>query len=148
MAFYSGSNGVLSINGAKAAKVRDWSISASQATLDTTALADTDRTVTSGIRSMSGGCTLFYYADAGGKNDASTLLRKMIKARTTGTEPGVAGASEAVELTLQVADGTTNGKVLKVEALLTSVNMAMSVGEVLSAQVNFDVNGAPLEVTL
>lgn len=148
MAFYSGSHGDLLIDGQRAAKVRGWSITASQASLDTTSLADTDRTVTAGVRSMSGNCSLFYYADSNGKNDASALLRKIIKARTTGNEPGIAADSEVVRLRLLVHDGSAEGKHLTVDAVLTSVAMSMAVGEVLSADVAFDVNGAPIEVAL
>ena len=62
MSFYSGKDGRLLIDGTAAAKVRNWSYQASMQTLETTTLGDTDRTITNGIRSHSGACSLFYYA--------------------------------------------------------------------------------------
>ena len=116
MAYYSGRDGELLIDGVKAGKVRSWSVSASASTLDTTTLEDTDRTVIYGVRSMTGNCSLFYYADnattkAG--NDASVLLNKIIKARTTSTEPGTAADPETVTLRLRISDGTTSGKYIE-----------------------------------
>jgi hypothetical protein len=147
MAFYSGTDGRLLIDGQEAARVRSWSYSATQATLDTTSLADTDRTVTEGIRSHSGSCALWYYADDSG-NDASTLLRKLIKARTVGADEGIAPESERVTLRLKIQDQTIGGKYIEGEAIITSAALAMSVGEVLSADIAFEFNGAPTEVNI
>ena len=80
MAFYSGSQGQLLIDGVAAARVQGWSVSTSLGLLDTTSLEDTDRTSTPGVRSTTGSCTLFYYApDPGeqGRNDASALINKL-----------------------------------------------------------------------
>ena len=147
MSFYSGTDGRLLIDGKEAARVRSWSYSASQSTLDTTSLADTDRTVTEGIRSHSGSCALWYYADPGG-NNASTLLQKLIKARTVGNEAGIAPESERVTLRLKIHDQSTEGKYIEGEAIVTSAAMAMSVGEVLSAEIAFEFNGAPTAVNI
>ena len=151
MAYYSGRDGELLIDGVKAGKVRSWSVSASASTLDTTTLEDTDRTVIYGVRSMTGNCSLFYYADnattkAG--NDASVLLNKIIKARTTSTEPGTAADPETVTLRLRISDGTTSGKYIEGSVLITSVSMSMAVGEVLAAEVSFEFNGAPTGVNI
>lgn len=151
MAYYSGRDGELLIDGVKAGKVRSWSVSASASTLDTTTLEDTDRTVIYGVRSMTGNCSLFYYADnattkAG--NDASVLLNKIIKARTTSTEPGTAADPETVTLRLRISDGTTSGKYIEGSVLITSVSMSMAVGEVLAADVAFEFNGAPTGVNI
>lgn len=149
MAYFSGQQGELWIDGKKAARVQGWEFSTSVATLDTTALGDTDRTVTPGIRSTTGNCTLFYYEEnTGSKGDASTLLSKVIKARIAGEGPGVAGAPETVTLKLRVADGTTAGRYLTGEAVITSASMSMAVGSILSASVAFELNGAPTEVNL
>ena len=61
MAFYSGKDGQLFIDGSQAAKVQSWSFSSSQAVLETTSLEDTDRTIVQGVRSYSGSARLFYY---------------------------------------------------------------------------------------
>ena len=81
MSFYSGSSGYLIYEGMKAAKVQNWQFSNSLSTLDATTLGDVITTVPS--RSLTGGCRLFYYDYKSGatpKNDASTLIRKVIKA--------------------------------------------------------------------
>lgn len=151
MAFYSGSQGHLLIDGRQAARVSNWSFSSNLGLLDTTSLADTDRTSTPGVRNTTGSCTLFYYSPnpgETGRNDASVLLNKLVKSRLAGQEPGQASEAEQVSLRLRVADGTAAGKFLEVQAYLTSVQMQMAVGEVLSAQVSWEATGAPVEVKL
>jgi len=149
MSFYSGTSGELWIDGVRAARVRNWSFSYSVATLDTTSLADTDRTVVSGLRSATGNCSLFYYQETpGSSGDAGTLLRKVVQARTQQGTAGVAPAPENVRLKLQFSDGTVNGRGIEGDCVITSVAMTMAVGEVLSADVAFEFNGAPLGVAL
>jgi len=150
MTFYSGSSGSLLIDGKKAARVRGWQISTSIGMLDTTSLADTDRTVTPGIRNTSGTCEVFYYTtnpQIKESNSASELLNVIIKQRS-GAEPGQAAETTPVTFRLQINDGTTDGKYLEVEAYLTAAQMSMAVGEVLAAQISFDVNGAPVLVNI
>jgi hypothetical protein len=151
MAFYSGSNGQLLIDGKQAGRVSSWSFSSDLAVLDTTSLEDTDRTVTPGVRSTTGSCTLFYYAEDPtnrATNSASGLINKLLKQHTAGTSPGRADEAEAVVLRLRVDDGTTAGKFIEGQVYLTSVQMTMAVGEVLSAQCGFEFNGAPTGVDL
>jgi hypothetical protein len=147
MAYYSGQHGALYINDKQAAKVSSWSFSSNLSTLDTTTLGDTDRTLTAGIRSTTGSCRLFYYAD-GAENDASTLLRELVKARTNADDPGVAAETQEVKLRLTVNDGSVATKYIEGMVLLTSVAMEMSVGTVLSTEVAFEFVGAPTGLTL
>ena len=146
MSFYSGKDGRLLIDGTAAAKVRNWSYQASLQTLETTTLGDRDRTITSGTRSHSGSCSLFYYASPAipSVNSASTLLNKLIKAAVDGQ----GAESEEVTLRLKIDDGSTNGKYIEGECLLTSAQMQMAVGEVLSADISFEFNGAPRELAI
>lgn len=146
MTFYSGQNGRLQINGTNAAKVTNWSIQSSQSPLDCTTLEDTDSTYINGLRNTTGSCRLFYYG-AGSTNSCSVLIKKLMKARSSGGDAGQAAEADNVTFNLQIVDGGTI-KTITVEALLTSVSMEMSVGEVLSADVAFQVNGAPTAVTL
>jgi len=151
MAYFSGVNGSMRINGTKAGRVSQWSISSNIGMLEGTTLGDTDRIPVPGVRSMTGSCVLFYYQSTPGSNagnDASELVRKLIKGRTTGSEPGKAAETDKVTFDLQVDDGSAAGKHLKVDAYLTSAQMQMGVGEVFAAQVSFEVIGAPLEVAL
>ena len=158
MTFYSGQNGRMQIRTSAAgvtpevyktlAKVQNWSISTSMSPLATTTLEDTDQTFISGLRTSTGSCRLFYY-DSGGSsstNDCSTLIKKLMKAQKSGGGPGEADPPENVFFKLQVLGNTT--KTIEVEALLTSVSMTMAVGEVLSADVSFQVNGALDSISL
>lgn len=150
MTFYSGQNGRLQIDGTTAAKVTNWSISSSMSPLSTTTLEDTDQTFVNGLRSTTGSCRLFYYDDTSDTertNSAKTLIDKLIKVRTEGSEPGVAAAPEDVTFRLQVVEGDTTREI-EVDALITSASMAMAVGEVLAADIAFQVNGAPSTVSL
>lgn len=145
--FYSGAQGELYIDGVKAAKVRNWSFSSSLGLLDTTTLGDTDATATPGVRTNTGSCQLFYYAPSavvGENNSASTLINKLLKAGTD----GVAAEAEQVTLRLVVSQG--NGSVSHIQgpAYLTSVSMTCAVGEVFSADVAFQINGAFTEVVM
>ena len=151
--FYSGTQGQLFIDGAKAAKVRKWSLNSSLALLDTTTLGDTDATVTPGIRTNTGNCQLFYYAPADGttgSNSCSVLINKLLKAKTAGAESGQAGEAQSVKLRLAVteSDSSTGAKYIEGDAYLTSVAMSCAVGEVFSADVAFKCNGAWKEVAL
>ena len=145
MAFYSGKDGQLFIDGDKAAKVQSWSFSSSQAVLETTSLEDTDRTVIAGIRSYSGSARLFYYqASAGSGGDVTTLINKCIKAASG----GVADASTAATLKLKIVDGSANGRFITFSTLITGISMNSAVGEVLSADISWESNGAPTEVSI
>lgn len=145
--YFSGQHGKLYINGSKAAAVTDWSINSSMSALTTTTLEETDQTFINGLRTTTGSCSLLYYQD-GNNNSARDLVEKLIKERTTGSTPGIAAGADNVSLQLYINDGTTAGKSITVEALITSAAMQMAVGEVLAAQISFQVNGAPTSVDL
>ena len=153
--FFSGQHGQLFIKTSstattwtKCAKVRSWSLNSNNATLDTTTLEDTDRTIINGIRSTSGSCSLFYYQE-GTANSAAILLNQIIKERTTGTEPGQAAEQTPMMMRLKVDTGVgTVGKYIDLEVYITSASMSMAVSEVLAADISFEVNGAPVDVVL
>ena len=131
MAYFSGVNGQLFIDGQRAAQVVNWTIQSNLGMLDATTLEDTDRVSVPGIRSMTGSCQLFYYQPTSGSNtgnSAATLIDKLIKARTQGSDPGKAAEADLVDLKLVIQDGSTNGRVLDVAAYLTSVMLACTVG--------------------
>jgi len=144
VAFYSGKDGQLLIDGTKAAKVQSWSFSSSQAVLETTSLEDTDRTIVQGVRSYSGSARLFYYqASAGSGGDVTTLINKCIKAAGS-TDMN----STAATLKLKIADGSANGRFITFSTFITGISMNSAVGEVLSADISWESNGAPTEVSI
>ena len=140
--FYSGQDGRLIVNDSTVAKVRSWSFTANQAVLETSSLEDTDRTLIPGIRSVTGSCSLYYYQEtAGGTTDTGTLLSNLITANSgSGGEQG-GGTKSMVKFELKVLDGN-NDRSITFYAYITSLSMTNSVGEVLSADVSFEVNGA------
>lgn len=148
MPFYSGQQGQLIVDGTRVAKVASWSFQTSQAVLETTCLSDTDRTLFPGIRSVSGSCRVYYHqASPGSGGDVSRLLQKCVKTATPGGN-GQAADSSPATLKLLVNDGSSGGRYVEFQCYLTSIAMAMSVGEVLSADVSFEVDGAPTGLVL
>ena len=138
-----------------------------QEVLPTTVLGDTDRTLTSGVRSSSGSCTLFYYnPDASPEDDtgAGRLLKKILKplqlidpnfsnegALKPGKgDTGVRSQKTAFRLqadkslSQQNNNSSSTAKYIWVDAWITSFAMTMAVGEVLSCDVSFEVDGAPM----
>tara|TARA_R100001594_G_scaffold61249_1_gene95382 strand:+ start:64 stop:516 length:453 start_codon:yes stop_codon:yes gene_type:complete len=148
--FYSGKDGQLYLDGSStaAAKVESWSLSATQATLDTTSLGDTDRTLIAGMRSSSGSCSIAYYSDDSGSNEATTLLNKIIKARSSASVPGTAADSATTTFKLGFKDYQDTVKYITVEGVITSANISSSQGEILKADISFEVNGAPTGVSI
>lgn len=145
--FYSGIQGELYIEGQKAAKVRNWSMNTSLSLLDTTTLGDTDTTTVPGIRTNTGSCQIYYYNPTmvvGDNNSASELINKLIKAGTDGVAP----EAEEVVLKLSLTNETGTPTHVECPVYLTSVSMSCAVGEVVSADVAFQVNGAFTRVVL
>ena len=138
--YYSGKDGELYIGSTKAAKVQNWSFSESMATLETTGLGDTDRTLEPGIRSYSGSCRLFYYTSAtGGDSNLNGILTAAVKGSGT--------VSTSVTLKLRLVDGA-NPRDMEFTAYITGVSMTSSVGEVFSADISWEATGAPSTTTL
>jgi hypothetical protein len=155
MTYFSGSDGSLLFHiddsWVKVARATNWTLNSSQSSLDTTSLEDTDRTVIPGVRTTTGNCRIFYYQESIGNNAqnyCSLIINTLIKERTEAIKPGQAAKPDLVKFRMLVADGSTEGKRIDVEAYLTSAALSLAVGEVFSAEVNFDVVGAPLSVTI
>ena len=145
--FYSGQDGKLIVNDVTIAKVRSWSFTANQAVLETSSLADTARTLIPGMRSVTGSCSIYYYRVQGSATDKTTdvgdLLKNIITAEANGGQSG--GIKSTVKFQLRIADGAKEvGKNsdLTFNAYVTSLSMTSSVGEVMSADISFEVTGA------
>ena len=82
------------------------------------------------------------------------MLNKLIKARSSGSVPGVAPkqnattAETATILELGFKDYQGTIKKIKLPVVLTNVSMSSSQGEVLSANVSFEANGAPSSISI
>ena len=132
---YTGRDGSLQISDVDQVKVRSWSLSADMSLLDTTTLSESVKSYTPGVQSFNGTANLLYYKQDDGTNDASTLLRKLVK---TGTD-GVA-STDTVTLTLRLADGTSYSDV-KMTAYITGVQIGVSTGDIVSTDITFQATG-------
>jgi hypothetical protein len=148
--FYSGRDGELWItesggSATKAAKVQSWSFSSSMAVLETTSLGDTDRTLESGVRSYSGSARLFYYVETPGSGADSNLHALLTNSIKTGTSAGDGEntKSDEVVLKLRMTTGSTDVRDIQFSVFITGVSMNSAVGEVASADISWEANGAP-----
>lgn len=137
---YTGRDGRLLIDGLEQIKVTNWSMTGNLETLETTSLGDSQRTYVPGVQEFNGNATLLYYNDGAGRNDAAVALKKILKT------DGVA-ETDTVTMRLRLVEGTTNHDV-EMTAYITSVSFGASVGEVSSAQINFQGTGALTAVTI
>lgn len=137
---YTGRDGSLLLDSTTLVKVASWSLQGELETLETTTLGDNQKTYVPGLQSFSGSASLLYYSDDANRNDASTLLRKIVKTSGVST-------SDTAELTLRLSDGNTN-KDVKFTVYITSVSIGATVGEISKADINFQVTGAPSSVTM
>lgn len=133
---YTGRDGQLLLGSDVLVKVTSWSLQADLELLETTSLGEAVRSFTPGIQSFSGSASLIYYKDTDGTNDASTLLRKLVRTGTGGVT-----TADAVTLTLRLVDGNSSSDVA-LTAYITSASFGASVGEVVSAQISFQATGA------
>lgn len=153
----------------RVAKVKSWTFTQNQEVLDTTVLGDTDRTLLDGVRSSSGSCSLFYYnPDESPEDDtgAGRLLKKMLKpvrlvdpsvdltgkpADASVGDTGVRSYQTAFRLladkTMSARDNnqSSTARYIWVNAWITSFQMTMAVGEVLSCDVTFESDGAAID---
>ena len=115
-------------NNTKIAKIRDISLDISKNALDTTVLGDLDETAVYGVRSTSGSGTLLYDpADAQTVDLMNTILANEYE------------ASDSLTIVLD----TANNKTISGTVLITSTQVGVSTGEVISVPVQFKVNAKP-----
>lgn len=133
---YTGRDGQLLLGGTALVKVTSWALQAEVELLETTSLGDNVRSFTPGVQAFSGSASLIYYKADDSSIDASTLLRKLVKTGTDGVS-----SSDAVSLTLRLADGSDLNDI-GLTAYITSASIGAAVGEIVSAQISFQGTGA------
>lgn len=133
---FTGIDGALYADGNKVGRVSNWSFSSNVASLPTTTLGDYAATAIYGIQSYSGSCTVYYYEKDAGAIEGSALMTDAIRTTQTPTEP-------THELLLRFNNGAALHEV-KFKCLLNSVQIAASAGEIVTAQISFQVTG-PLQ---
>ena len=138
---YSGKDGKLYFDGSNtaSAKVKNWSFTASQAIIP-------------GIRSATGSCSIYYYQTSAGSGTptggVSSFVDKFVKVGSSSGGDAVNADSSSVRLKLAIDDTSTAMRYLEVIAYITSLTMTCSVGEVISADISFEVHGAPTAVEI
>ena len=152
MAFFSGANGSLELEGVKIANVQNWSFTVNVQSADTTTLGGTDTTILPIKRTTTGSCRILYYQETAGlaskADSASAFINKIVKARKNdnATNRNLKQGSEAAtetfsDLRLKVDDGSSTGREIYMRILITSLTMTMTVGEIFAADIQFQSNG-------
>lgn len=124
MAFTSGRDGSLYVDGTKVARVSNWSLSGSVETLEVTNLGDNERNYTPGLKTSQGTASIFYYDDA-----PKILISKVFKT-------GAATDADMVQLSLRWGK-----RKIDVNAFITQADVSCQVGSVMQANVSFQVTG-------
>ena len=122
MACYSGKDGYLKFEGSDVSRVRNWSLQASVTTLDTTSLGDESQAYCAGMKSATGSATIWYHSD----NNIKQILDNII----TNNKP----ASGVLEL-------GWGDKKIRCNAFVSSATITCNTGEVMSADVSFQMTG-------
>lgn len=139
---YTGRDGQLLIGSDTLVKVTSWSFQADLEMLETTSLGESQRTFAPGVQSFSGTAALIYYTQDDSTNDASTLLRRLVTTSASGIN-----SADTVTLTLRLVNGNSNSDVT-LTAYIVSVSFAASVGEIVTAQINFQATGVLSAATI
>lgn len=121
MANHKGSEGLAKFSGGTIAEVKDWSISESAETIDTTTMGDTARTKTAGLTSASGSMTAFWD-----------------ETDTTGQGAMTVGASAEMILYPEGASGTK----ATFNAIITEKGVSTTLDGMVETSVSFEANGA------
>jgi len=128
--YQSGIDGSLSVNGAVVARVNEWRFGFDSGPLATTTLEDVAATYRYGLQSGSGSCSVYCYEDKAGILNAAALTQNAVNGQTCRLKLGV---------------GT---RALEFDALITSVDIGASAGDVVSASVDFVMTGQLVDSSL
>jgi|TARA_B100000035_G_scaffold56657_5_gene45025 hypothetical protein len=130
MAVFTGQDGVLVFNGQTQVRVRNWSFTSNVDTLETTDLGDGARSYRAGLKTATATCTIMYHDD-------NSTLQSILATAVNTTTP----TSHRLELRWDDKD-------LDFNAFITSVNVTCSVGEVMTADLSFQMTGDYLDIDL
>lgn len=113
-------------NGTVLGLARDISLSITKDALETTTLGEQDRTYVGGLRGATGSCSLLF-------DDTDTLVASLLNQITANSS-----ATEDGNLTFNFA---ANGARFVLPVIITSVGMTASSGDLVAADVEFQVTG-------
>lgn len=127
---FTGKDGSFVFAGDTQLHVRNWTVEGSLALLDVTVLDDDTVSNEAGLKSFSGSCTVMYHED-------DTTLANMLDNIFLGGEPLKAKASFR-----------WSNKKIEFICFITSASIAVSAGEIITADVSFTSSGDVSAVTL
>ena len=123
MTVYSGKDGSLVWQGSTTTRVRNWTLSSTLDALEVTDLGDDARAYIPGLKSATGTATIFYH------DDNSSLRAILDNCITTGS--GSAGS-------LSLRWGTRK---IDMSVIVTAANITCTTGEVMTADITFQMTG-------
>ena len=133
-------------------RLKNWSYTTQQQTLDTTCLSDVDKTILNGIRSTTGQASLLYYEESAlNSSNVHLMGHDLIKAAPNNVNPNASNFGSAanpptrvlIKLALPGGRGAASRET-RMYAYITSFAMTCSVGEVVSADISWEAHGAPI----
>lgn len=166
MSYYTGTHGGVYIrdgaqndnaNNTPIFHIRNWQFTTSISQLDATTLGDTDKVPVNGIRTTRGSCTVLYYKDATNPPSTQWFTKRFLsnrKADSNGQNdwdcerPGV-GSNEAepMWLRLHIDSDAASDSYINMQVNVTSFAMSCAVGDIISANIQFEQVGASLQIT-
>lgn len=135
--YYTGTDGALFVGGTQVAKIRNWSLTGEVETLETTTTGDAARTFVYGIQNYTGSCTALYYENSSAALEMSSMLSNIIR-----TDATPAGNTSTLRLQLSAS------RQVEATVLFTSASFAVSTGEIVSVDLEFQVTGHLTTATL
>ena len=156
--YFSGQHGSLSIategdpNYFPVGRLKSWSYTTQQQTLDTTCLSDVDKTLINGVRSTTGQASLLYYEESAlNSSNVHLMGHDLVKTGQSNNPNSPTFGSSAnaptlvlIKLALPGGKGKASRET-RMYAYITSFAMTCSVGEVVSADISWEAHGAPIE---
>ena len=156
--YFSGQHGSLEIatqgdlNFLQVGRLKNWSYTTQQQTLDTTCLSDVDKTLLNGVRSTTGQASLLYYEESAlNTSNVHLMGHDLIRTAPDNGNPTVSNFGSAanppamvlIKLALPGGKGKASRET-RMYAYITSFAMTCSVGEVVSADISWEAHGAPI----
>jgi len=148
--FYSGQHGQLYIKPSsagsqqKVGNLKNWSITFSMPTIETTCLEDTDRTIMHGVRSFNGTSSLLYYQEASSNLRLMTqdfMYGKSLQSDYRSKNFGQNAEPNYSNMILRLFDGSNRD--FEFTCLITNFTISCTVGEVVTAEMSFEGHGLP-----
>ena len=134
-------------------RLKNWSYTTQQQTLDTTCLSDVDKTILNGVRSTTGQASLLYYEESAlNASNVHLMGHDLIRTAPNNSNPDASNFGSAanppamvlIKLALPGGRGAASRQT-QMYAYITSFAMTCSVGEVVSADISWEAHGSVFE---